>query len=204
MKEKKMKKSLIVTASLFLFAFSFAATPSANAQCNVPPVVKELAKKLLDKCKSLEGTNSKFADCSKKIDTFKNLVQTWNGLVGNSSLKIGPREMEWNTPQTGNLVAPADRRFVSQLIEEGKGATITVKKTGDGRASCEVYICAVDIDTQAETSLGSFTFEAGANAGKEISKSFSAAQVGKKVIVVRLNGKGLASRFPYEFKAVKN
>jgi hypothetical protein len=189
---------------MFVFTFSFVSMPAANAQCNVPPVVKELAKKLADKCKALEGTSSKFADCSKKIATFKTLMQSWNELVGNSSLKLGPRDMEWNTPQTGNLVAPADRRFVSQLIEEGKGATITVKKTGDGRASCEVYICAVDIDTQAETSLGSFTFDDNAKPGEVQSKSFSAAQVGKKVIVVRLNGKGLASRFPYEFKASKN
>jgi hypothetical protein len=199
-----MKKSLIAIAAAFLFTFGFASAPAANAQCNVPPVVKELAKKLSEKCKSLEGTDSKFADCSKKIDTFKNLVQTWNGLVGNSSLRIGPRDMEWNTPQTGNLVAPADRRFISQPIEDGKGATIIVKKTGEGRASCEVYICAVDIDTQAETNLASFTFEAGANPGAQFSKSFSASQVGKKIIVVRLNGKGLAARFPFEFKAIKN
>ncbi len=199
-----MKKSLIAMSLMFVFTFSFARVPVANAQCNVPPVVKDLAKKLADKCKALEGTNSKFADCAKKIETFKNLTETWNNLVGNSSLKIGPRDMEWNTPQTGNLVAPADRRFVSQLIEEGKGATITVKKTGEGRASCEVYICAVDIDTQAETSLGSFTFDQDAKPGAVQSKSFSASQVGKKVIVVRLNGKGLASRFPYEFKASKN
>jgi hypothetical protein len=199
-----MKKSLIVIASAFLFTFVFAATPAANAQCNVPPVLKDLAKKLSDKCKALEGTNSKFADCSKKIETFKNLTQTWNNLVGNSSLKVGPREMEWNTPQVGNLVAPADRRFISQPIEEGKGATISVKKTGEGRAACEVYICAVDIDTQAETSLGSFTFDQDAKPGAVQSKSFSGAQVGKKIIVVRLNGKGLAARFPYEFKAIKN
>jgi outer membrane lipoprotein-sorting protein len=203
MKEKIMKKSLIVAASMFLFAVIFASTPSANAQCNVPPVVKDLAKKLSDKCKSLEGTNSKFADCSKKIDTFKNLVQAWNNLVGNSSLRLSPRDMEWNTAQTGNLVAPGDRRFISQIIEDGKGVTISVKKTGEGKAACEVYICAVDIDTQVETSLGSFTFAQDAKPGEQ-SKSFSAAQVGKKIVVVRLNGKGLASRFPYEFKASKN
>ncbi|HKS43186.1 MAG TPA: hypothetical protein VJX74_21405 [Blastocatellia bacterium] len=199
-----MKKSLIAMSLMFVFTFSFASMPTANAQCNVPPVVKELAKKLADKCKSLEGTNSKFADCSKKITTFKTLVQSWNELVGNSSLKIGPREMAWDTPQIGNLVAPIDRRFVSQLIEEGKGATISVKKTGEGRAVCEVYICAVDIDTQAETSLGSFTFDNDAKPGTVQTKSFSASQVGKKVIVVRLNSKGLAARFPFEFKASKN
>lgn len=199
-----MKKSLIAMSLMFVFTFSFASTPTANAQCNVPPVVKDLAKKLADKCKSLEGTNSKFADCSKKITTFKTLVQSWNELVGNSSLKIGPREMAWDTPQVGNLVAPIDRRFVSQLIEEGKGATISVKKTGEGRAVCEVYICAVDIDTQAETSLGSFTFDNDAKPGTVQTKSFSASQVGKKVIVVRLNSKGLAARFPFEFKASKN
>lgn len=199
-----MKNSLIVIAFALLFTFGFASTPSANAQCNVPPVIKDLAKKVAEKCKSLEGTDSKFADCSKKIQTFKTLTETWNNLVGNSSLKIGPRDMAWDQAQVGNLVAPIDRRFVSQLIEEGKGATITVKKTGDGRAVCEVYICAVDIDTQAETSLASFTFEQGANPGAQFSKSFSASQVGKKVIVVRLNSKGLAARFPFEFKASKN
>jgi len=199
-----MKKSLIAMSLMFVFTFSFVSMPSANAQCNVPPVVKDLAKKLAEKCKALEGTNSKFADCSKKITTFKTLVQSWNELVGNSSLKIGPREMAWDTPQIGNLVAPIDRRFVSQLIEEGKGATISVKKTGEGKAVCEVYICAVDIDTQAETSLGSFTFDKDANPGTVQTKSFSASQVGKKVIVVRLNSKGLAARFPFEFKASKN
>ena len=200
-----MKKSLIVVAGMFLFVFSFASTPSANAQsCQVPPVLKELAKKLLEKCKSLEGTSSKFADCSKKVQTFKSLEDAWNGLVGNSSLKIGPREMEWNTVQTGNLLAPGNRRFISKPIEEGKGATISIKKSGEGKARVEVAICAVDIDTQAETNLASFTIDSDAKVGTDFTKSFSASQVGKKVIVVFLDGKGLGARFPMQFKASKN
>jgi hypothetical protein len=199
-----MKKSLIAATGVFLVMFSFGSAPSANAQCNVPPVVKDLAKKLLEKCKSLEGTNSKFADCSKKVDTFKNLTQTWNGLVGNSSLKIGPRDMEFGQAQAGLLVAPGDRRFISQPIEDGKGASISIKKTGEGKASVEVDVCAVDIDTQVETSLASFTFENGANPGTVFNKAFSAAQVGKKVLIVRLNGKGVATKFPYEFRSTKN
>jgi len=200
-----MKKSLIAIAAVFVFTFGFASTPSANAQsCQTPPVVKELAKKLLEKCKSLEGTSSKFADCSKKVQTFKQLEDAWNGLVGNSSLKIGPREMEWNTVQTGNLLAPGNRRFISKPIEEGKGASISIKKSGEGKARVEVSICAVDIDTQAETNLASFTIDSDAKVGTDFTKSFSASQVGKRVLIVFLDGKGLGARFPMQFKASKN
>jgi hypothetical protein len=200
-----MKKSLFIVAGMFLFTVIFTSTPNANAQnCQTPPVLKELAKKLAEKCKSLEGSNSKFADCSKKIQVFKQLEDAWNSLVGNSSLKIGPREMEWNTVQTGNILAPGDRRFISKPIEDGKGATINIKKSGEGRAELVVNVCAVDIDTQAETNLASFTFDSDAKVGSTFNKSFSAAQVGKKIIVVFLNGKGLAKRFPLEFKASKN
>lgn len=200
-----MKKNLIVIASLFVITFSFGSMPAANAQdCQTPPILKELAKKLLDKCKELKGTNSKFADCSKTIDTFRQLESAWNGLVGNSSLHIGPRDMEWNTVQSGDLVTPADRRFISEPIEDGKGATISVKKSGDGKGRCTVSVCAIDIDTQSESALATFSFDEDAKVGTEVTRSFSSAQVGKKILIVRLNGQGIARRFPYQFKASKN
>jgi len=67
-----------------------------------------------------------------------------------------------------------------------------------------VTVCAVDLDSATESSLASFTFESDAKVGTEFAKSFSASQVGNKVIIVKLDGKGLAARFPYTYRATKN
>jgi hypothetical protein len=205
-----MKRSLL--AITLLFAIAFAALPSADAQsCDIPAFVKDLVKKLKDECKKLEGPDAETSKCTAKRARFLELVQKWNTLVGNSQLRLGPREMEFGVTQTGTLVAPADRRFVSQLIEPDKGATITVtkqeatippKKT---KGICVVNICAIDLDTGAETGLATHTFDSNADIGASVSKSFSASQVGNKVIIVRLDGKGgVGDRFPYSFKSTKN
>jgi hypothetical protein len=138
------------------------------------------------------------------------LIDKWNGLVQNSPLRLGPRDTAFGQDQVGTVVAPGDRRFVSQPIEPTKGVTISVKKrapiAGDQptKGGCVVTVCAVDLDSAAETSLASFTFEPDAKVGTEFNKSFAASQVGNKVIIVKLDGKGLAARFPYTYKATKN
>ena len=62
----------------------------------------------------------------------------------------------------------------------------------------------LDPETQAETELASAEIDKDAPVGTQVVKSFSAAQVGGKIVVTRLDGKGLAARFPYTFRATKN
>ena len=200
-----MKKNMLIATLLMTMVFSVTLVPAASAQdCNVPNSIAGLIQKLREECKKLEGAQANNSTCTSKRSTFLKLVDAWNSIVSGSSLQIGPRDMQWNTPQTGNLLAPADRRFISQLIEKDKGVTISVKKSGDGKADCVVNICSVDLDTGAETKLSSDTIDGNAAVGTEVKKSFSSAQVGNKIIIVRLDGKGAAKRFPYTFTASKN
>lgn len=200
-----MKKNMLIATLLMTLVVSITVVPAASAQdCNVPGSLAGLLQQLRAECKKLEGDQASTSTCTSKRATFLKLVDAWNKIVSGSSLQIGPRDMAWATPQTGNLLAPADRRFISQLIEEGKGVTISVKKREDGRADCVVNICAVDLNTSAETKLSSDTIDGNAAVGTELVKTFSAAQVGNKIIVVRLDGKGVGKRFPYTFTATKN
>lgn len=204
-----MRRILLTTA--LMFAIGIAIIPSSNAQdCDIPNVVKDLVKKLNDECKKLEGEDAKTSTCTKKQARLVKMVEKWNSLVGNSSLRIGPREMEFGIEQTGSLLTPGDRRFVSQIIEPGKGVTVNVTKRAasigddDTKGGCVVNICAVDLDTGAESKLATHTFEGNASIGTQMNKSFSSSQVGNKVLIVRLDGKGVGKRFPYSFKATKN
>lgn len=204
-----MRKNMI--AITLLLAVGFVALPSASADsCDIPAFVKDFVKNLRDECKKLEGPNAATSTCTKKQATLLKLVDKWNGLVQNSPLRLGPRDTAFGQDQFGTVVAPGDRRFVSQPIEPGKGVTISVKKrapvVGDEptKGGCVVTVCAVDLDSAAETSLASFTFEKDDKVGTEFSKSFSASQVGNKVVIVKLDGKGIAARFPYTYRATKN
>ena len=200
-----MKKNLLIATLMFTLLAGFAGVPAANAQdCNVPTAVASLIKQLRDECKKLEGDQANTSTCTSKRASFLKLVDAWNRLVSGSSLQIGPRDMEFGSVQTGNLLAPADRRFISQLIEPEKGVTISVKKTGDGKADCIVNICAVDLNTGAETKLSRDTIDGNAAVGTEVKRSFTSAQVGNKIVIVRLDGKGVGKRFPYSFTATKN
>lgn len=203
-----MRKSMIIAAALVL-ALGVSVIPSANADCKIPQALVDLAKKIKEECKKLEGTNSKFKDCAAKIDKFKALSEKWNTLVGNSPLRIGPRDMAFNTDQLGTLIAPGDRRFVSGLIETTKGVTITVTKRKPAvgeeptKGGCVVNICVIDPETQAETQLATAEIDKDAAVGTQVVKTFSAAQVGGKIVITRLDGKGIAARFPYTFRASK-
>ncbi len=204
-------KRYVLTVTM-LCAIAIAALPSADAQsCQIPSVITDLVKKLKEECKKVDPTAENTSKCTENRQKFLQLVEKWNTLVGNSSLRLGPRDMEWNTDQNGTLVAPGDRRFVSQLIEKGKGVTITVTKKEpvvgpkDTKGGCVVSICAVDLDTGAETNLATHTFENGAKAGTSMTKTFSASQAGNKILVVKLDGKGsVGDRFPYTFRPTKN
>lgn len=204
-----MRKSLIAIA--LVLAVGFVTLPSASAQsCDIPGFVKDFVKNLKDECKKLEGPQASTSTCTKKEQRLLQLIEKWNTLVQNSPLRLGPRETAFGSEQVGTVIAPGDRRFVSQPIEPNKGVTISVKKrapiAGDQptKGGCFVTVCAVDLDSSAETSLASFTFEPDAKVGTEFSKSFPSSQVGNKVIIVKLDGKGLAARFPYTYKATKN
>jgi hypothetical protein len=203
-----MKRSLLAIA--LLFAICFAASPGADAQsCDTPAIVKDLVKKLKDECKKLEGPDAETSKCTEKRARLLQMIAKWNELVGNSPLRIGPREMEFGIEQTGVLITPGDRRFISQIIEPDKGASVTVIKRAatvgpeKTRGECIVSICAVDLNTGAETSLATHTFVENADVGTQMVKDFSASQVGNKVLIVRLDGKGVGARFPFSFKATK-
>ena len=203
-----MRKSMLITAMLVL-ALGVSVIPSANADCKIPQSLVDLAKKLKEECQKLAGTNSKFKDCAATIDKFQKLSVKWNSLVGNSPLKIGPRDMAFNTDQFGTLIAPADRRFVSELVEANKSVTITVTKRKPAvgeeptKGGCVVNICVIDPETQAESPLATAEIDKDAPVGTQVTKTFSAAQVGGKIVITRLDGKGIAARFPYTFRASK-
>jgi len=120
-----MKKNLLAIS--LVFAIGVVALPSASAQsCDIPAFVKDFVKNLKDECKKLEGPNASTSTCTKKQAALLKLIEKWNGLVQNSPLKLSPRDTTFGQDQLGTVIAPGDRRFVSQPIEPGKGVTVSV------------------------------------------------------------------------------
>ncbi|HXG93698.1 MAG TPA: hypothetical protein VNN73_15240 [Blastocatellia bacterium] len=194
-----MKKNLLIATLMMAVAVSLTALPAAfAADCKTPGALLDLMKKISQECKNDGGTDLK--NCVEDPSKYAKLVRAWNSFVGNGPLHIGPRQIEFGVAQRGNLVAPGDRRFISEPLDKDS-VTISVKKTGEGKAICELSICKVDANGVV-TNIGSFTFPSDAPVGKEFSQTFTGVKA--CALDVLLNGKGgIGARFPMEFKATK-
>src|ERR1044071_945493 len=135
-----MKKKIMIAALIMLTVYQ-AAAPRAEAQnCKSPAqIVTNIWKKWGDTIiavgcvaksvattsaaapvtggTSLAATATLSATCIRNTQKYKEaiekMVTLFNDLAANGPATLGPRRIEFGNPQTGVLVGPMDRTFVS-------------------------------------------------------------------------------------------
>ncbi len=199
---RRITKRNLVIASVIMVALTFVVMPPASADdCSNSIFVRNLLKKFTEECKQQEGADATTSECTSKPPVYVKLVNTWNSLANNGPATIGPRAVEYGNTQTGNLLSPSNRTFLSPPLDKNT-VTISIKKSDNGKATCVVSVCKVDINGNP-TNLDTFTFNDNAAVGTEYKKTFSGLK--DFALQVVLNGKGgLGKRFPFTFRATKS
>ena len=221
-----MKKKIVILALMTLTVNAMSA-PGANAQnCKSPAqIVNNIWKKWGDTIiavgcvaksavatsaaapvtggASLAATAALSATCIKNTQKYKEaiekMVSLFNDLADNGPATIGPRRIEFGNLQTGVLIGPVDRTFVSVYPMDKDSVTFRVKKV-EGESKVEVVIC--KIDTQGTvTNLSVFETADNDPDGKEYVKTVTG--VSNFLVQIRLNGKSAIKKFKYQFRATK-
>jgi hypothetical protein len=221
-----MKKKIVIAALIMMTAYQTAA-PGANAQnCKSPAqIVNNIWKKWGDTIiavgcvaksvaatsaaapvtagASLSATAVLSANCIRNTQKYKEaiekMVSLFNDLADNGPATLGPRRIEFGNLQTGVLVGPMDRTFVSVYPMDKDSVTFRVKKV-EGDSKVEVVICR--IDTQGTvTNLAVFETDDKDPDGKEYTRTVTG--VSNHLVQIRLNGKSAVKKFKYQFRATK-
>lgn len=221
-----MKKKIMIVAVMML-SITAAAEPAAQAQnCKSPAqIVNNIWKKWGDTIiavgcvaksaaatsaaapvtggASLVATATLSAQCIRNTQKYKEsiekMVTLFNDLADNGPATLGPRRIEFGNLQTGVLIGPVDRTFVSVYPMDKDSVTFNLKKV-EGDSRVEVVIC--KIDTQGTvTNLAVFETDDKDADGKEYIKTVTG--VSNHLVQIRLNGKSAIKKFKYQFKATK-
>ncbi|HXG65156.1 MAG TPA: hypothetical protein VNO70_08610 [Blastocatellia bacterium] len=195
-----MKKNIGVVSLMMILLASAAFLPAASAQdCANPGFVSKLIEKFKDECKA-EGETT-VSGCISNASKVAKVINVVNTFANNGVLTIGARTIEFGQNQTGSIIAPGNRQFVSAGLLDKDRVSISLTKT-DGKATCVVTICKVN-ENGSPTKLDSVTISGDANNGVVYNKSFSGLK--GNLIRVFLDGQGgLARKFSFTFKATKS
>ncbi len=68
------------------------------------------------------------------------MTAAWNNLAANKWATFGPRQIEFNSIQSGTVVNPSKRTFVSAIPLDSDSLSVKLTKKGGG-ASTEVVVC---------------------------------------------------------------
>jgi hypothetical protein len=147
--------------------------------------LKEIADKLC------ADTGNKWQGCTKLdgvVAQAAGWVKAWNDLVGNSWATIGPRSLSYNAKSNGTILNPGTRVWAS--VGPSAGAATVKFSYKSGQAGMQVSYCAVNsaggVDFLGSEEVG---------AGKQLpQKNLTAAQVGGKFILIKLDGTGGAGK----------
>jgi len=193
--KRKLKLATLLTLGIAIIAIpSTIAITSANADCGVPAIVKDLLKKASEQCKKQEGSDATLKECSSKPAILVTIAGIWNSIVGpDSAAVIGPRLNKFGTQQNGKTVNPGGRLFYTQISDKDT-VSFKITKRG-GKAGCDISICAVD-ENGNSTPLGKVSFAPDAEVGKEISQSVNLSK--GKVLQLYFDGNGGIGR-AFEF-----
>lgn len=185
--KRKLKLATFLALGIAIIAIpSTIAIPSANANCGVPTIVRNLLERASSECKKQEGSGATLKECSSKAGFIVTLIGIWNGIVGPDSPAVaGPRLNKFGTPQNGKVVNPGARLFYTHVSDKDT-VSFKVTKRG-GKAGCDISICAVD-ENGNSSSLGKVSFPADAEVGKEISQSVNLSK--GKVLQLYFDGNG--------------
>jgi len=142
--------------------------------------------------------------CIKKADKYaeaaEEMVKFFNQAAANGRWTIGPRRIEWGTPQTGAVVSTFSRVFISAVPIDKDSITVKVKKL-DGKAKADIIICKVD-DKGNFTNLAEFSFSKGDdNEGQEITKTVSGVK--GHLVQVRIDADSVVKKFEYKLTVSK-
>lgn len=128
------------------------------------------------------------------------LVQYWNQLAANQWATLGPRQLEYDTVQTGTVVNPTKRTFVSAVPLESDSFNITVTKKGGG-SSTHVVVCSHGSDGSSR--LERDTIIAGDRPDGFAWSTGPIEGALDRIVSVQLEPQGMARRLGYTLKAEK-
>lgn len=152
---------------------------------------------------SLVATATLSATCIKNTQKYKEaiekMVSLFNDLADNGPATLGPRRIEFGNLQTGVLLGPMDRTFVSVYPMDKDSVTFRVKKV-EGESKVEVVICKINTEGTV-TNLSVFETDDNDPDGKEYVKTVTG--VSNHLVQIRLNGKSAVKKFKYQFRATK-
>lgn len=222
-----MKKRAIVLASLLILLVHTSSAPTASAQrcegfaqiltdvwkkwgetiikvgCVVKAAATTSAAAPLTGGASVAATITLSSTCIKNAAKYKEaaeaMVRLFNQLADNGQATLGPRRIEFGSPQSGTLIGPSNRTFVSVYPMDKNSVSFKVKKLeGDGKV--EVVICRIDGESKL-TNLAVFNFTGDEKDGTEIVKTVSGVE--NNLVQIRLNGQSAVKKFKYQFIATK-
>jgi hypothetical protein len=214
-----MNKKAILVASIFILLFHASAAPQASAQnCkSFAQVFTDVWKKwgdtiiaigcvtksAIETAGVIPATITLSAQCIKNTQKYKQaaeqMVSAFNALADNGQATLGPRRIEFGNAQSGVLIGPSDRTFVSVYPMDKNTVTFRVKKL-EGESKVEVIICKIDADGKL-TNLSVFNFTGDEKDGTEVVKSVSGVE--NHLVQIRLNGQSAIKKFKYQFTATK-
>ena len=135
------------------------------------------------------------------------LLGFWNSKIASGGwATIGPRELKIEATNSGNLIAPGDRKFITSSPILGTDRVTLGIEELDGRARVHARICTVTMNNYYGQ-LHVFTFnetpEERANQAQTILQDLD--DVGEKFLIVKLDAEGTPDRnFKYEIKVYRN
>lgn len=101
-------------------------------------LVTEVLSEAYDECIATTSAASRLPD---------SMVGFWNSITGSDTwATIGPRQLQFGRDQTGNLIAPGDRKFISVTPFLGNGSVYLDLEESDGRARVTARVCSVGFD----------------------------------------------------------
>lgn len=221
-----MKKKIVIVMLMMLALNVTATTPAKAQNCKSPAqIVNNIWKKWGDTiiavgCVakstattaaaapvtggiSLAATAALSAECIRNTQKYKEaiekMVSLFNDLADNGPATLGPRRIEFGNLQTGVLIGPMDRTFVSVYPMDKDSVTFRLKKV-EGESKVEIVIC--KITTQGTvTNLTVFETDDNDPDGKEYVKTVTG--ISNHLVQIRLNGKSAVKKFKYQFRATK-
>lgn len=142
-------------------------------------------------------------ECIRKADKYaqavEDMVKFFNAAANNGRWTIGPRRIEWGTPQTGTVVSTFSRVFISAAPVDKDSITVKVKKL-DGKAETDIIICKVD-EKGNFVNLAQFQFDKDDGPGQEITKTVSGVK--GHLVQVRIDADSVVKKFEYKLTVSK-
>lgn len=190
------------TATWTLGALLFALTPSIAHAGDSCSTVADVSSKVWNETpgivKNAIASAGPFgASAMKAAKLIDEGVKIWNKLANDKSwAKIGPRRMDFDEWNTGTLIGPTERMFISGIPALNPVKIDFHKLDYDGKV--DVVVCRVP-EKGKPKAIKSFTVGAGAANGKV--KSFTIDDAKGDIITVVLHGKSVAKKLKYKVRA---